>query len=91
MPDRTELERRVDELHREHSGKAFAEAVRRYSETLGEDEREELKQVLLGRARLLEDAVEERFRARGWMRRTFNLLEEAGREDRSPPSNRRQR
>ena len=88
---RSELERTVDELAEAHGGEAFAEAVRRYSETLGDDEREELKQVLLGRARLLEDAVEERFRARGWMRRTFNLLEEIGREDRSPPSNRRQR
>ena len=87
----TALEHRVDELARRHSGRDFAEAIRAYSATLDEEAQEELKQVLLGRARLLEDAVEERLRARGWMRRTFNLLEEAGREDRSPPSNRRQR
>ncbi len=90
MSDR-DVELAVDELAEAHSGEAFAEAVRRYSATLGEDDREELKAVLLERARLLEDAVEERFRARGWMRRTFNLLEEIGREDRSPRGNRRNR
>lgn len=84
MPSRAELERRVDELAGLHSGEAFAEAVRRYSGTLGDDGREELKTVLLERARLLEGAVRERAEARGWIRRTFNLLEEIGRVDRSP-------
>jgi hypothetical protein len=68
---RAELERQVDELAEAHSGKAFADAVRRFSETLGAEEQEELKAVLLERARLLEDAVEERFEARGWFRRMW--------------------
>ena len=59
----------VDELAAEHSGAAFAEAVRELSETLDEDEREELKAILLVKARVLEDAVSERFEARGWIRR----------------------
>jgi hypothetical protein len=68
---RRELEQRVDELAEAHSGKAFADAVRRWSETLPADEQEELKGILLERARLLENAVEERFEARGWFRRMW--------------------
>ena len=68
---RRELERRVDELAEAHSGTAFADAVRRWSETLCPDEQEELKGILLERARLLEDAVEERFEAQGWFRRMW--------------------
>lgn len=73
-PSRTELELRVDELAAEHAGEAFAAAVRRYSEQLDEDARAELKAILLQRARALEDAVGERFEAKGWLRRTFDRM-----------------
>jgi hypothetical protein len=33
--------------------------------------REELEAILLQRARALEDAVSDRFEAKGWLRRTF--------------------
>ena len=91
MPDRRELERRVDELAGRYSGQTFADAVRRLSDSLRENEREELKAILLARAQLLENAVEDRFRARGWLTRTFSRLEEIARADRSPPRNRRHR
>ena len=73
MPDRLELERRVDELHGEHSGKAFAEAVRRYSDTLAPDEREELKAVLAEKARAEQNAVAEIGIPRGYFRRLYRL------------------
>ena len=86
---RAELERRVDELAETHSGKDFAQAVRRLSGELDQDEREELKAVLLERARLFEDAIGERFRARGWMQRTLARIEEIEGRLRSPPGNRK--
>ena len=80
MPSRRELERRVDELASVYAGKAFADAVRSYADGLDEDERDELKAILLRRARALEDAVEDRFEAKGWLRRTFGSI--AGHERR---------
>jgi hypothetical protein len=71
---RAELEARVDELAAEHEGAAFANEVRRFSEQLDESEREELKAILLVKARALEDAVSERFQAEGWFRRTFGRM-----------------
>ena len=87
---RRQLQLAVDQLAESHSGEAFAEAVRRYSEGLDEEERQELQSVLLERARLLEDAVGERFKARGWMSRMFARIEELERR-RSPPHNRSDR
>jgi hypothetical protein len=80
---REELERRVDELAAEHEGAAFAEAVRRWSETLDADDREELKAVLLLKARAFEEAVDERFEAKGWIRRQLGRLGDP-REARQP-------
>lgn len=80
---RAELEACVDELAAEHSGAAFADAVRELSDRLDEDEREELKAILLLKARLFEDAVGERFEARGWIRRTFGRLGDP--PERRPP------
>lgn len=74
MRSREEIERRIDELAAEHSGQAFADAVAEYAEGFDEPEREVLEAVLLQRARALEDAVSERFEAKGWMRRTFGGL-----------------
>jgi hypothetical protein len=71
---RDELERRVDELSAQHDGAAFADAVRRFSEELDEAEREELKAILLQKARAFEDAMDERFEAKGWIRRQLGRL-----------------
>ena len=80
---RRQLEEAVDQLAEQHSGEAFAEAVRRYSAGLDEEEREELQSVLLERARLLDDAVDERFKARTWLSRMMQRIEELERRRRS--------
>jgi hypothetical protein len=74
VPSRAQIEERVDELAAEHSGQEFAGAVAAYAEGLDEAEREALEAILLQRARALEDAVSERFEAKGWLRRTFGGL-----------------
>jgi hypothetical protein len=71
---RSELERRVDELAARYEGQAFAEAVRRLSDELDEDDREVLKAILLTKARAFEDAMDERFEAKGWIRRQLGRL-----------------
>jgi hypothetical protein len=82
---RRQLEEAVDQLAEQHTGEDFAEAVRRYSEGLDEDEREELQAVLLERARLLDSAVDDRFKARTWFSRMMQRIEESERRRRSPP------
>ena len=72
MTSRRELESRVDELARQHSGRAFAEAIRAYSETLGETGQVELKQILLERAANFDQAVMDRVDARGWVGRQWD-------------------
>ncbi len=72
MRDRTELERRVDELAQRHSGRDFAEAIRSYSETLDAAARKELKQILLERAADFDQAIMDRVDARGWFRRQWD-------------------
>ena len=71
MRSRAELEQRVDGLAAEHSGQEFADAVAAYAKELDDEERAELEAVLLERARALENAVSDRFEAKGWFRRTF--------------------
>ena len=70
---RTEIEARVDELAAVHRGKDFVAAMRELSDGLEQEERDILGAVLLGRAGALENAVEERARAKGWLRRTFDV------------------
>jgi hypothetical protein len=72
MTSRRELERRVDELAQEHSGRDFAEAIRQYSATLDEAAREELKEILLERAADVDQALMDRVDARGWLRRQWD-------------------
>lgn len=84
---RREIERRVDELAAAHSGKAFADAVRRYAEGLDPSAREELERVLLERARASDDAIERRFEERNWFRRVLRRIEETERRA-SRPRNR---
>jgi hypothetical protein len=86
MTEREEIARRVDELARQYSGRGFAEAIRAYSATLGEDAREELKQVLLERAADFDQAIMDRVDARGWLRRQWDRATTS-----SPPGNERDR
>jgi CHASE3 domain sensor protein len=72
MTGRAELERRVDELARQHSGRDFADAIRAYSATLDDEAQEELKQVLLERAADFDQAIMDRVDARGWFRRQWD-------------------
>ena len=72
MTSRAEIWRRVDQLAAQHSGRAFADAVRAYSEELDEDAREELKEVLVERSGGLDQAVMDRVDARGWLRRQWD-------------------
>ena len=67
-----EIERRVDDLARDHSGQDFADAIRAYSESLDEGSREELKRVLVARAASFDQAVMDRVDARGWFRRQWD-------------------
>jgi hypothetical protein len=84
VTSRRELEQRVDELAAEYEGAAFADAVRSYSDGLDDERaREELKVILLQRARALEDAVGDRFEAHGWLRRTFGRMADTERAERS--------
>jgi hypothetical protein len=72
VTSRWQLERRVDELAAEHSGRAFADAIRAYSETLREDEKGQLQQILVARSVDADQAVMERVDARGWFRRQWD-------------------
>ena len=72
MTTRGALERRVDELARQHSGRDFAEAIRAYSGTLDEAAREALKEVLVERAADFDQAIMDRVDARGWFRRQWD-------------------
>ena len=72
MTGRAEIVRRVDELARQHSGRAFADAIRSYSATLDPEAQEELKQILLERAADFDQAIMDRVDARGWFRRQWD-------------------
>jgi hypothetical protein len=72
MTGRAELERRVDELARDHAGRAFAKAVQAYFDELDPESQEELRSVLLERAASLDQAVMDRVDARGWFRRQWD-------------------
>ena len=74
MPTQREVEQRVDELAAEHSGQEFAAAVAAYAQGLNDEERTALEAILLQRARALEDAVGERFEAKGWVRRQLDRI-----------------
>ena len=66
------VERRVDELAAQYSGRDFAEAIKAYASTLDAGEREQLEFVLMERAASLDQAVMERVDARGWFRRQWD-------------------
>ena len=72
MTERAELERRVDELAGELSGRAFADAIRSYHATLDAASQELLTDVLLERAAEFDQALMDRVDARGWFRRQWD-------------------
>lgn len=82
MTSRRQLERRVDELAAEHSGRAFADSIRAFSQTLPDDDKEQLQQILVERSVGVDQAVMERVDARGWFRRQWDLA--SGRQDVRP-------
>lgn len=69
---RAELERRVDELAAEHSGAAFAAAIKALAVELDEDDTELLREILLERGASFDQAVMDRVDARGWLRRQWD-------------------
>jgi hypothetical protein len=70
--DRGDLERRVDELAEQHSGEAFAAAIKTLAADLNNDEAEQLKQILLERGASFDQAVMDRVDARGWFQRQWD-------------------
>ena len=72
MTSRRQLEERVDQLAAEHSGREFADAVRRLHDEHDPAERETLEEIVLERAANLDEAVMERVDARGWLRRQWD-------------------
>lgn len=70
--DRAALEWRVDELAEQHSGRAFADAIKELAAGLNGDEQELLKEILLERGASFDQAVMERVDARGWFRRQWD-------------------
>lgn len=75
MSPRAELERRVDMLAEQHSGTAFADAIKALAADLNGDEAELLRQILLERGANFDQAVMERVDARGWFRRQWDKAE----------------
>jgi hypothetical protein len=83
--ERELIERRVDELRAEHSGREeFVAAVREFGERLDPDARNTLGQVLLDRQPETGgfDVLNERLEEGGWMKRTMRKIEEREREAR---------
>ena len=72
MSGRADLERRVDELAEQHSGRAFADAIKALAAGLNGDEVELLKQILLERGATADQALMDRVDARGWFQRQWD-------------------
>ena len=69
---RAELERRVDQLAADHSGQAFADAIKELAAGLDAEETTLLQEILVERAINFDQAVMERVDARGWLRRQWD-------------------
>ena len=79
MPSRRQIQETVEALREEHEGgRAFAEAVEAYAESLDDDERETLGEVLLERADeegAFHRGIAMRLESRGWFRRQLGKLD----------------
>ena len=84
MLGRAELERHVDSLAEQHSGRAFADAIKVLADGLNGEEKELLQQILLERGGSLNQALMDRVDARGWFRRQWDKASGSG-SDRDPP------
>ena len=76
---RRDLEDRVNVLRERYDGDAFAAAVAEFSGELGPEEQEDLREILLQRSRdyaVRNSALEERFDRGGWLKRTFDKLDQ---------------
>jgi len=72
MIGRAELERRVDELAEQHSGRTFADAVKELAAELDTGDTKLLKEILLERGVNFDQAVMDRVDARGWFQRHWD-------------------
>jgi hypothetical protein len=85
--NREEIEARVVELRAEHSGREeFIAAVREFGDSLHEDARKLLGEVLLDRQPETGgfDVISQRIDRGGWMKRTMRKIEESERKHRKP-------
>jgi hypothetical protein len=82
---RRDIEDRINVLRERYDGEAFAAAVAEFSEELGPEEQEDLREILLDRSRehsRRNTALDQRLDQGGWLRRTFGKIEEAERRQR---------
>jgi hypothetical protein len=82
---RRELEDRVNVLRERYDGEEFAAAIAEFSEELGPEEQEDLREILLERMKEHAErnpALDQRLAQGGWLRRTFGKLEDAERRQR---------
>ena len=82
---RRDIDDRVNVLRERYDGDAFAAAVAEFSEELGAEEQEDLREILLERSRehaQRNAALDQRLDQGGWLRRTFGKIEDAERRQR---------
>ena len=82
---RRDIEDRVNVLRERYDGEAFAAAVAEFSDELGPEEQEDLREILLERSREYAErnaALDQRIEQGGWLRRTFGKIEDAERRQR---------
>jgi hypothetical protein len=75
---RQDIEDRVNVLRERFDGEAFADAIAKFSEELGPEEQEDLREILLERSRdyaARNAALDERFDRGGWLKRTLDKME----------------
>jgi len=69
---RADLEQRVDQLAEQHTGQAFADAIKAYAADLNSDDADLLREILLERGAKLDKALMDRVDARGWFQRQWD-------------------
>jgi hypothetical protein len=82
---RRDIDDRVNVLRERYDGDDFAAAVADFSEELGPEEQEDLREILLERSREHAErnaALDQRLDQGGWLRRTFGRIEDAERRQR---------
>jgi hypothetical protein len=82
---RRDLADRVNVLRERYDGKEFARAIAEFSAELDPQEQEDLREILLERSRehgQHNAALDQRLAQGGWLRRTFEKIEEAERKQR---------